>query len=62
MRSTKSQKFRLYIYMYILAYNTCKHRDAFKIKHNFFYKNINNLSNYFLKIACYSYICINTYV
>ena len=24
------------------AYNPCKCIDAFKIKHNFYYKNINN--------------------
>ena len=27
----------------------CKCMDAFKIKQNFYYKNINNQSNYYLK-------------
>ena len=43
---------------YILAYNPCKCIDAFKIKHNFYYKNINNQSIYNnKKIVCN--ICIH---
>ena len=30
----------------ILACNPCKRMNAFKIKHNFYYKNINNQLNY----------------
>ena len=30
----------------ILECNPCKHMDAFKIKQNFYYKNINNYSIY----------------
>ena len=36
----------LFIINYILVCNTYKRIDAFKIKHNFYYKNINNYSNY----------------
>ena len=48
--------------LYILAYNSCKCIDAFKIKYNFYYKNINNQSNYFFQkqhlTHTYVYICI----
>ena len=36
----------LFIINYILVCNPCKRIDVFKIKHNFYYKNINNYSNY----------------
>ena len=32
-------------FIYILACNSYKHMDAFKIKHTFYYKNINDQSN-----------------
>ena len=32
-------------FIYILACNSCKNMNAFKIKHNFYYKNINDQSN-----------------
>ena len=31
------------------ACNTCIRIDTFKIKYNFYHKNINNQSNYFVK-------------
>ena len=34
--------------------------NAFKIKQNFYYKNINNYSNYYLKKTCNT--CIHAYV
>ena len=34
-----------------LACKSCKCMNLFKIKHNFYNKNINNYSNYFKKIA-----------
>ena len=36
----------LFIINYILVCNPCKRIDVFKIKYNFYYKNINNYSNY----------------
>ena len=30
--------------------------DTFKIKHNFYYKNINNWSNYFFKVNVINHI------
>ena len=35
-------QFYLLIYIYILACNPCKHMNVFKIKRNFYYKNIND--------------------
>ena len=35
--------YKLVCFFYLkLACNPSKHMDAFKIKHNFYYKNINN--------------------
>ena len=47
--------------LFKLACNTCKCVVAFKIKHNFYYKNINNYSNYFLKKACNVCIHMDTF-
>ena len=35
--------------------------DTFKMKHKFYYKNINNQSNYFFKKACNTCICMNKF-
>ena len=45
-----------------LACNPYKRIDTFKIKHNFYYKNINNYSNILLKkIACIICIRMDTF-
>ena len=44
-----------------LACNPYKRKDAFKIKHNFYYKNINNYSNILKKIACNICIRMDTF-
>ena len=45
-----------------IACNTYIHIDTFKIKHNFYYKNINNYSNILLKkIACIICIRMDTF-
>ena len=43
----KQFKFISYTHTHTLACNPYKHMDKFKIKHNFYLKNINNLSNYY---------------
>ena len=48
-------------YYSLLACNSCKRMDAFKIKHNFYYKNMNNQSNYLKEIACNTCICMDTF-
>ena len=45
-----------------LGCNPCKRMDAFKTKHNFYYENINNQSDYFKKkIAHNTCIHMNTF-
>ena len=39
----------MYGYYLALACNPCKDMSVFKIKHNFYYKNINDQLNYFKK-------------
>ena len=55
MQHNDKVAFGLYVYIYIythilvlvlLACNPCKRMNAFEIKHNFYYENINNQSNY----------------
>ena len=41
---------RAFIFNEKLACNPYKCKDAFKIKHNFYYKNINNYSIIFFKV------------